>query len=159
MIEDIKREDHCNVSKPLQHRTAKAINGALMQAQGLGIPAIPDVDAIICQLRRKEVVCELIGKEVYALTQGVCANVGGIGFHACYADNRFISDIDLLVWDEECPDSCPEADYDQWEDLRRQKTQVALQILGSRGGVAPEVVAKIATELSPWLDGRGTKPF
>jgi hypothetical protein len=80
VIEDIKREDHCNVSKPLQHRTAKAINGALLRAQEKGIAAIPDVDAIICQTRHKEIVCELIGQKVYDISRGVCSKVGGIRY-------------------------------------------------------------------------------
>ena len=49
VIEAIKRESHRNVSKPLQHLTAKAVNNALFEAQAKGIPAIPVVDAIICQ--------------------------------------------------------------------------------------------------------------
>ena len=80
VIEDIKRKDHRNVSKPLQHRTAKAINGALLQAQEMGIAAIPDVDAIICQAPHKELVCELIGQKVYDISRGVCSKVGGIRY-------------------------------------------------------------------------------
>ena len=48
ICEDIKRKDHRNLSKSLQYCTAKAINGALLEAQAKGIAAIPDVDAIIC---------------------------------------------------------------------------------------------------------------
>jgi hypothetical protein len=55
--EDIKRTDHRNISKLLQNLTAKAINDALLETQAKGIPAIPDVDSIICPTRHKKVVC------------------------------------------------------------------------------------------------------
>jgi hypothetical protein len=45
ICEDIKRKDYRNLSKSLQHYTAKAINGALLEAQAKGVVAIPDVDA------------------------------------------------------------------------------------------------------------------
>ena len=80
VIEDIKRENHRNLSKRLQHLTAKAINGALFEAQAKGITAIPDVDAIVCQARHKEIVCELIGQKVYEISRGVCSKVGGIRY-------------------------------------------------------------------------------
>jgi hypothetical protein len=80
ICEDIKRKDYRNLSKSLQHYTAKAINGALLEAQAKGVVAIPDVDAIICPKRHKETVCALIGKKVHEISRGVFAKVGGIRF-------------------------------------------------------------------------------
>ena len=80
ICEDIKRNDHRNISKLLQHLTAKAINGALLEAQAKGIVAIPDVDAIICPKRHKETVCALIGQHVYEISHGVCCKVGGVRY-------------------------------------------------------------------------------
>ena len=80
ICEDIKRKDHRNLSKSLQHYTAKAINRALLEAQARGIAAIPDVDAIVCQQRHGKVVSRLIGREVHALTNGVCCKVNGIRY-------------------------------------------------------------------------------
>ena len=80
ICEDIKRKDHRNLSKSLQHYTAKAINRALLEAQARGIAAIPDVDAIVCQQRHRKVVSRLIGREVHALTNGVCCKVNGIRY-------------------------------------------------------------------------------
>ena len=81
VCEDIKRKDHRNISKRLQSLTAKVINAALLQAQHLGIAAIPDVDAIICSKRYKETVCALIGAKVHEISHGVCCKVGGIRFN------------------------------------------------------------------------------
>ena len=80
ICEDIKRNDHRNLSKSLQYCTAKAINAALFEAQHLGIAAIPDVDAIICPKRHKETVCALIGKKVHENSRGVCSMVSGIRY-------------------------------------------------------------------------------
>ena len=78
--EDIKRKDHRNISKQLQHWTAEAINGALLEAQTLGIPAIPDVDAIICPKQYRETVSRLIGKQVYNISGGVRCKVNDIRY-------------------------------------------------------------------------------
>jgi hypothetical protein len=80
ILEDIKRRDHRNISKQLQHYTAKAICDALLEIQGEGIPAIPDVDAIICQQRHREIVCEAIGRHVYEVSGGVCCKVDGVRY-------------------------------------------------------------------------------
>ena len=80
IVEDVKRNDHRNISKPLQFFTAQAIKGALMNTQALGIPAIPDVDCLICPERHKEVVSVLVGEEVYNISHGVCCKVGGIRY-------------------------------------------------------------------------------
>ena len=80
VCEDIKRQDHRNISKSLQYYTGEAINGALVTAQAQGIAAIPDVDALICQVSHKEVVCALIGQHVYDISHGVCCKVGGIRY-------------------------------------------------------------------------------
>ena len=80
ICEVIKAKDHRNMSKSLQHYTAEAINGALLKAQALGIPAIPDVDAIICPKRHRETVCRLIGEEVYNISGGVCCKVDEVRY-------------------------------------------------------------------------------
>jgi hypothetical protein len=80
IVEDIKRHDHRNISKQLQHYTAKAICDALLELQGKGIPAIPDVDAIICQQRHRKIVCKTIGRQVYEVSGGVCCKVDGIRY-------------------------------------------------------------------------------
>jgi hypothetical protein len=82
IVEEIKRRDHRNISKQLQHHTAKAICGALLEIQGQGIPAIPDVDAIICQEQHRETVCEAIGRHVYQVSGGVCCKVDGIRYES-----------------------------------------------------------------------------
>jgi hypothetical protein len=69
-----------NISKCLQYYTAEAINGALLAAQAQGIVAIPDVDALICQVSDREIVCESIGQHVYQVSHGVCYKVGGIRY-------------------------------------------------------------------------------
>jgi hypothetical protein len=79
-LEDIKRDDHRNISKQLQYYTAKAIRDALLEIQGKGIPAIPDVDAIICQQRHREIVGEAIGRQVYEVSGGVCCKVDSIRY-------------------------------------------------------------------------------
>jgi hypothetical protein len=80
ICEDIKRNDHRNLSKVLQYCTVKAINGALLEDQAKGIAAIPDVDATIRPKRHKETVCALIGKKVHEISRGVFAKVGAIRF-------------------------------------------------------------------------------
>ena len=58
ICEDIKRNDHRNLSKSLQYYTAKASTARFSMRRLQGIAAIPDVDAIICPERHKEtVVC------------------------------------------------------------------------------------------------------
>ena len=80
VIEDIKRKDHRNISKHTQSYTAKAICGALLEVQGKGIAAIPDVDALICQKRHRETVCEAIGRHVYEVSGGVCCKVDDLRY-------------------------------------------------------------------------------
>jgi hypothetical protein len=79
IIEDIKRDDHRRISRKLQNFTARVINAALLTVQDHGIPAIPDVDAILCPADHKEAVCNAIGEEIFGLA-GVCAKIGGIRF-------------------------------------------------------------------------------
>jgi hypothetical protein len=150
VIEDIKRANHRNLSKRLQHLTAKVINGGLFVAQAKKIPAIPDVDAIICPIRHKEVVCRLIGEKVHEISHGVCCQVGGIRFRAPIGSSQMLpedkirnetkgavipfSDAELLVWNEECVEDGLDLDYDQWEALRDLKTAAALRALPPKIG-------------------------
>jgi hypothetical protein len=78
MLEDIKRDNHCALSDPLRRLTAQAINGALLAAQELGIPAVPLIDAIYCRESDRTVVCELIGRKMYEVSGGVCCLVNGV---------------------------------------------------------------------------------
>jgi hypothetical protein len=80
MLEDIKRDHHCALSAPLRRLTAQAINGALLAAQKLGIPAVPLVDAIDCRESDRAVVCELIGRKMYEVSGGVCCLVNGVRY-------------------------------------------------------------------------------
>lgn len=80
VIEALKHNDHRNMAKQLQRFTSDAINGALLQLQRHGLPAIPDTDAIICRLRDREKVRETIGAHVYAVSGGVCAVIDGARF-------------------------------------------------------------------------------
>jgi hypothetical protein len=78
-IEDLKSNDHRNLSKQLHRFTADAIAAALLEAQRQGIAAIPHVDALICQQKDWERVCEVIGKQIFEAT-GVRCKVGGIRY-------------------------------------------------------------------------------
>lgn len=80
ICEDIKRRDNGDLSKPLRFFTATTINNALLEAQALRIPAIPDVDAIICPGRCREDVCRLIGQQLYNITGGVRCKVDEIRY-------------------------------------------------------------------------------
>ena len=79
IIEDIKRHDHRNLSKQLHRFTADAIAAALLEVQQKGIVAIPHVDALICQQKDRERVCEIIGRKIFEIT-GVCCTVAGIRY-------------------------------------------------------------------------------
>jgi len=79
IIEDIKCNDHRNLAKQLHRFTADAIAAALLEVQRKGIAAIPHVDALICQEKDRQQVCEVIGKQIFHAT-GVCCTVGGIRY-------------------------------------------------------------------------------
>ena len=79
VVEDIKRNDHRNLSKQFHRFTADAIAAALLQLQREGIAAIPHVDALICQQENRERVCEIIGRQIFEAT-GVCCRVDGIRY-------------------------------------------------------------------------------
>lgn len=76
-IEDLKSKDHRNLGKQLQRFTADAIAAALLETQCEGIAAIPHVDALVCQQKNRDRVCEVIGKQIFQTT-GVCCAVDGI---------------------------------------------------------------------------------
>jgi hypothetical protein len=79
IMEDIKRNDHRNLSKQLHRFTADGIAAALLEVQRKGIAAIPQVDALICREKDRERVCEVIGRKIFETT-GVCCTVGGIRY-------------------------------------------------------------------------------
>ena len=121
IIEDIKRNDHRNLSKQLHRFTADAIAGALLEAQREGIAAIPHVDALICQQKDREQVCEVIGRQIFEAT-GVCCAVGGIRYSPLTENEK-----QALAFDEIAP-SDDGMDYDKWEAMRAIKTAAVLKL-------------------------------
>ena len=89
VIEDIKCEDHRVISKQLQRYTSDAITGALLQCQEEGIAAIPATDAILCRLKHRERVREIIGLWVYKVSGGVSCMVDGFRFRPSEASSSF----------------------------------------------------------------------
>ena len=121
VIEDIKRKDHRNLSKQLHRFTADAIAGALLKAQREGIAAIPHVDALICQQKHRERVCEVIGRKLFDAT-GVCCAVGGVRYSPLSENEK-----QALAFDEIAP-SDNGMDYDKWEAMRAIKTAALLKL-------------------------------
>lgn len=76
-IEDINGRNNRNLSKQLQRFTSNAINGALWELQGQGIPCLPDTDSIVCRAPDHQRVSAIIGKWVFAESGGVRCKVGG----------------------------------------------------------------------------------
>jgi len=122
IIEDIKRNDNRNLSKQLHRFTADAIAGALLEVQQKGIAAIPYVDALICQEKYRERVCEIIGRQIFEAT-GVCCTVGG----ARYSPLTEIEE-QALAFDEIAP-SDDGMSYDEWEAVRIVKCVAALKLM------------------------------
>jgi hypothetical protein len=120
VIEDVKRNDHRNLSKQLHRFTADAIAAALLEAQQKGIGAIPHVDALICQLKYRERVCEIIGRQIFEAT-GVCCRVGDIRYSPLTATEKL-----ALAFDEIAP-SDDGMSYDEWEEIRAVKTIAVLK--------------------------------
>jgi hypothetical protein len=79
VVEDIKCKDHGNLSIQLHRFTADAISAALLEVQGKEIPAIPLVDALICQRQHHAVVCAAIGEQIFRAA-GACAKIGGLRY-------------------------------------------------------------------------------
>ena len=122
IIEDNKRNDNRNLSKQLHRFTADAIAGALLEVQQKGIAAIPYVDALICQEKYRERVCEIIGRQIFEAT-GVCCTVGG----ARYSPLTEIEE-QALAFDEIAP-SDDGMSYDEWEAVRIVKCVAALKLM------------------------------
>ena len=122
IVEDIKRNDHRNLSKQLHRFTADAIAAALLEVQREGIAAIPHVDALICQQKDRERVCEVIGRQIFEAT-GVCCTVGGIRYSP-------LTEIEkqALAFDEIAP-SDDGMSYDEWEAVRIVKCVAALKLM------------------------------
>jgi hypothetical protein len=121
VIEDIKRNDHRNLSKQLHRFTADAIAEALLETQREGMAAIPHVDALICQQKDREGVCEVIGRKIFEAT-GVCCAVGGIRYSPLTEDEK-----QALAFDEIAP-SDDGMSYDEWEWIRAVKTAAMLKL-------------------------------
>ena len=120
IIEDIKRNDHRNLSKQLHRFTADTITAALLEVQREGIAAIPHVDALICQQKNRERVCEVTGRKIFEAT-GVCCTVGGI----CYSP---LTDIEeqALTFDEAGIQDIP---HEQLDSVRLVRCVAALKLL------------------------------
>lgn len=80
IVSDIKKDDHRNISRQLQHFTATAITAALLDMQAQGLPAVPDTDALIVRERDRDAACLSIGKAMHQETCGVCVKVGGVHY-------------------------------------------------------------------------------
>ena len=121
-VEDIKRKDHRNLSKQLHRFTADAVAAALLEAQREGIAAIPHVDALICQNKNQDRVCEAIGKQIFLAT-GVCGKIGGIRYSP-------LNEIEeqALAFDE-VGLANESMTYDEWEALRVVKWIAALKLV------------------------------
>ena len=122
IVEDIKGGDHRNLAKQLHRFTADAIAAALLEVQCQRISAIPHVDALICQQKHKETVCEKLGKQIFLKT-GVCARIGGIPYSPLTEEEEW-----ALAFDETAP-SDDGMSYDRWEALRFVKCTAALKLM------------------------------
>jgi hypothetical protein len=125
IIEDIKRNDHRNLSKQLHRFTADAIAAALLEVQREGIAVIPHVDVLICQEKGRQRVCEVIGKKIFDAT-GVCCVVGGVRYSPLTEEEQ-----QALAFDEIKP-SDDGMSYDEWEAMRAVKCIAALKLLRPR---------------------------
>jgi hypothetical protein len=121
IVEDIKRNDHRNLSKQLHRFTADAIAEALLEVQREGIAAIRYIDALICQEEDRERVCEVIGTRIFEAT-GVCCTVGGIRYSPLAEKEK-----QALAFDQIAP-SNDGMDYDEWEAMRVVKTAAMLKL-------------------------------
>jgi hypothetical protein len=121
IIEDIRRDDRRNLSKQLQRFTADAVAAALLEVQRKGIAAIPHVDALICQRKHRDQVCEVIGRQIFEAT-GVCCRVGDIRYSPLTESEK-----QALAFDEIAP-SNDGMDYDEWEAMRAVKTTAVLKL-------------------------------
>ena len=119
-VEDIKRKDHRNLSKQLHRFTADAVAAALLEVQREGIAAIPHVDALICQQKDREQVCEVTGRKIFEDT-GVCCTVGGIRYSP-------LTDIEeqALTFDEAGIQDIP---HEQLDSVRLVRCVAALKLL------------------------------
>jgi uncharacterized metal-binding protein len=72
---------------------------------------VPHVDALICQPKHRERVCEVIGRKIFEVT-GVCCVVGGIHYSPLTENEK-----EALAFNEIAP-SDDGMDYDKWEAMR-----------------------------------------
>src|SRR5207244_7340526 len=93
----------------------------LLEVQGEGIAAIPHVDALICQRKDRERVCDIIGREIFEAT-GVCCAVGGVRYSPLTENEK-----QALAFNEIAP-SDDGMTYDQWEAMRAFKTVAVLKL-------------------------------
>ena len=121
-VEDIKRKDHRNLSKQLHRFTADSIAAALLEVQGEGIAAIPHVDALICQQKDREQVCEVTGRKIFEGT-GVCCTIGGSRYSPLTEIEEQALAFDEIATSNDC------MSYDEWEAVRIVKCVAALKLM------------------------------
>lgn len=68
IIEDIKKNGHHGISRPLQHHTARIVRNVLEEAQKSGIPCIPDTDAMIVPAAHKAAVMAMMRRALLEVT-------------------------------------------------------------------------------------------
>lgn len=83
IIEDIKcskSRGHRAISIQLRYFTAQAVTAALLELQSMGVEAVPQTDAILCQRRHGEAACKALGRAVFDESRGVSCKVDGIRY-------------------------------------------------------------------------------
>jgi hypothetical protein len=95
---------------------------ALLELQQKGIALIPHVDAVICQHKDRDIVCEAIGRQIFLAT-GVWSLVGGVRYSPLTEEEQ-----QALAFDEIEP-SDDGMSYDEWEAVRIVKCIAALKIM------------------------------
>lgn len=68
IIEDIKKEVHHGISRPLQYYTAQVIKGAILESQKIEVPCIPDTDALIVPKAKDKEVIKLLNRVLFDVT-------------------------------------------------------------------------------------------
>ena len=126
-VRNNKRNDHRNLSNQLQRFTADAIAKVFLDLQTEGVASIPPVDALICQEKDRQRVCEVIGKRIFEAT-GVCCSVGGVRYSPLTEMEK-----QALAFDEIAP-SGDGMTYDEWEEMRTVKTAAVLKLTVSPDG-------------------------
>jgi hypothetical protein len=95
---------------------------ALLELQQKGIALIAHVDALICEHKDRDIVCEAIGRQIFLAT-GVCSRVSCIRYSPLTEEEQ-----QALAFDEMEP-SDDGMSYDKWEAVRIVKCVAALKLM------------------------------